>query len=278
MNIEREHFIEEKNDKRLNAIDNEFDSLESDFSLEERIELTRVLFDEVFNSPNFKNDFDEHVQKVYANKDNELKHFFLPNIPGGSGNIKTIREGYDTRSEYLKSDKRIFLKIGQGEMWIIPKNENPYFQISMSECSAIVGKNSDNFIVAHISYSAIDELQAVINFMNNMGINAENIYAIASIGESQKRNSDNEYTKRAFDLDHYIALGILAKNIHQFECDTVKNKQDDSRLISNVTHVIGCNDALFKYSFDLKRTPRANNTSQLEERIGDFKNKEVIKI
>lgn len=277
MNIESSYPKIEKNEQAPNVVDNEFDMLESGFSLKERMELTRELFDEVFNPPIYREDFYMHIRRVRENEGGKLKHFFLPDIPGGKGDIKTIREGYDQRSEYLKSTKRIFLKVGQGEMWIIPKSERPYFQVSMSECSAIVGTDDKNFVVAHISYSAINEIQAVVEFMKNMEINPENIHVIASVGEFQKRRSDDEYIKRAFDSGTYTTLGIPESNISRFEFVPGKKEQDGSWLSQNVTQVIGCNDALFKYSFDLRYTPRPGIVFPREEKSGDYKNEEIIK-
>lgn len=260
----------------LNAVDSEFETLESDFTLEERMKLTRELFEDVFNPSISRDDFYKHIERIREKEGGNLKHFFLPDIPGGKGDIKTIREGYDSRSVYLKSPERIFLKVGQGEMWIIPKKEKPYFQISMSECSAIIGTDDKNLVIAHISYSAVNEIQAVIEFMKNMKISPKNIHAIVSVGDFQKRISDNEHTRRAFDSSAYTALGIAESNISQFEFDRVENEQDGTWLSQNLTQVIGCNDVLFKYSFDLKSAPCSGTRLPQEERGGDYKDEKII--
>lgn len=278
MNIESRYLKIDKREEISNVVDSEFEALESDFSLEERMELARELFEEVFDPPISRDDFYRHIQRIRENKDGQLKHFFLPDIPGGEGDIKIIREGYNSRSEYLKSAKRIFLKVGQGEMWVIPKSEKLYFQISMSECSAIVGTDDKNFVIAHISYSAINEIQAVVEFMKKMGISPGDIHVAASVGEFQKRRSDDDYTKRAFDSSTYTALGIPEPNISQFEFEPGKTEKDGSWLSQNLTQVIGCNDALFKYSFDLKNTPRPGMVFPRAEKSGDYKDEEIIKI
>ncbi len=97
-------------------MDSEFKILESDFSLEERTELTGELFEKVFNPPISRDNLYRHIQRVHENEKDKLKHFFLPDVPGRESGIKTIRQGYDSRSEYLKSAGRVFLKVGQGEM------------------------------------------------------------------------------------------------------------------------------------------------------------------
>ena len=278
MSIESILPVIEKEGKSPNAVDSEFETLESDFLLEERMELTRELFEEVFNPPISRNNIYEHTQRVRENEGGKLKHFFLPGIPGGEGNLETIRNGYDSRSEYFKSTERIFLKVGQGEMWVIPKSENPYFQISMSECSAIIGVDDKNLVVAHISYSAINEIKAVVEFMRNAGINPENIHVVASVGEFQKIRSDKEYTKRAFDSSAYTEVGIPVYNVSQFKFSYGKVDDDGSWQSRNLTQVIGCNDAIFKYSFDLRNTPRPGAIFPREEKDGEYKDEEIIKI
>jgi hypothetical protein len=276
MSIESKYTQIEK--ETPNKVDSEFEALESEFSLEERMALTRVLFGEVFNPPISRDDLYRHIRRVREQEGGEIKHFFLPDIPGGEGDIKTIREGYDSRLEYFKSAERMFLKVGQGEMWVIPQSENPYFQISMSECSALIGTDGKNFVIAHISYSAINETQAVVEFMRNRGILPENIHIFASVGEFQKRRSDGEHTKRAFDSSAYTELGIPESNVRQFEFIPGKPEEDGSWLSKNLTEVTGCNDALFKYSFDVRNTPRPGMGFSREERIGNYKDEEIIKI
>jgi hypothetical protein len=278
MNIESKYPKIENETKASNTIDTEFKALESDFTLEERMELTREFFFEVFNPPMSREDFYQHILRIKEQGNGLIKHFFLPDIPGGKGDIKQIREGYDSRSEYLKSSDRLFVKVGQGEMWVIPKSEKPYFQITMSECSAIVGSDNQNFVIAHISYSAINEIQTAVEFMKNMGISSKNIHVVASVGEFQRKRSANDYTRRAFDSNAYIALGIPDSNISQFEFTLSNAEEDGSWVSQNLTQVIGTNDALFKYSFDLRNTPRPGIGLPREEKIGDYKDEEIIKI
>lgn len=209
MSIEPRHLTIGNENQGPNAIDAEFDALESDFPPEDRMELIRALFDEVFHPPLSRENFYRHLSRIHEQGAGQIKHFFLPDIPGGTGDIKTIREGYDTRSEYLKSSHRMFVKVGQGEMWVIPKSEKPYFQISMSECSALVGADDNQIVIAHISYSAINEIQAAVEFMNNMGIRPKNIHAFASVGEFQNRRSIDEHTKRAVDGSVYTSFSSV---------------------------------------------------------------------
>jgi hypothetical protein len=277
MNIESQYPKIERETEVQNPVDTEFEELES-FSLEDRMELTRELFGEVFNPPISADHIYENIERVRENGTGQLKHYFLPDIPGGKGDIKTIREGYDQRSEYLKSADRIFLKIGQGEIWIIPKSEKPYFQISMSECSTIIGTDNENLVIAHISYSAINEIQATVEFMKNLGINYENIQVVASIGEFQKKCSDNEYTKRAFDSSAYTDIGIPDSNISPFEFNPGKRAEDGSWLSQNLTQVIGTGEVLFQYSFDMQNTPRPGRMFPREKQSGDYKNEKIINI
>jgi len=74
-------------------------------------------------------------------------------------------------------------------------------------------------------------------------------------------------------------MGIPESNISQFEFKSTKTKGDESWLQKNLTQVVGCKDALFKYSFDLISTLLSSSTRLLqEEKIGNYKDEEIIKI
>jgi len=53
--------------------------------------------------------------------------------------------------------------------------------------------------------------------------------------------------------------------------------KDENRLSKNLTQIIGCNDALLKYSFDLRNASRPGVRFPREERSGDCKDEEIIK-
>ncbi|RMD52026.1 hypothetical protein D6827_00895 [Candidatus Parcubacteria bacterium] len=272
MNLENKK-LEIREKRPENKIDADFDALEA-LPLRERMDLTRELLAEVFNPPLERADFNDFVQYEKAGYDISIKHFFLPGIYGGEGDVQTIREGYDERANYLATDRRTFLKVGQGEMWILSREKKPYFQISMSECSAVIGVGQNDIIVAHISYSARDQLEAVIRFMREQGVDFSKIYAIASVVDYQKKQAGND-KQRVVDIASYMEFGIPKGNIYEFE---YYPDSHHGSVLRNMTQIIGCNDAIFKYSYDLRLKPGDFGVRPQEERIGGYKNEEIIEL
>ena len=267
-------FIENKEEpkERGNVIDDDFNYLEgegvTELPLEERVPFIIDTFDTVFNPPLHGFNSYKYVRYVEVESGGKIKHYFLPGIPGGGGDIATIREGYDSRAEYKKTQERMFVRVGQGEMWVIPKKENPYFLISMSECSAIIGSNNENMVIAHISYSAIDETEAVMEFMRDNSVPLENIHVVASVGEYQEKRSNEEYTKRVVNKEFYGNLGIQDSHIQTFEY-TPRDRDSGGMIQTNLTQIIGNPNELLKYSFDLEYVERPGMSAR-EERLGDY--------
>jgi len=266
MNIESGMFRNiENTEEEGTGIDAEFNELESgDYSPEERLEMTRELVDEVFEQQ-------KDVSYEKAKKGGDLRHYVLPGIHGDDHRIHdTIRESYgdyrDPRTEYLRTKDRMFLKVGQGEMWVIPKSERVYFKVSMSECSTLIGQTDENIVVAHISYSESDVTEATLEFMQNNGVDFNDIQVIASVGEYQESQSQGQFAKARADKFTYMDLGIPESNIIPFEYFF----DDDTKVSHNLTQIIGTNDAIFKYSLDVRGVR--------DEQVGEYKNEEVIEI
>lgn len=255
-----------------NQLDLEFNSLETEFSGHDRLLMTRQLMEEIFRpdvkktyrwfienekgeivpNKNYpKEKFQNSLQTKIARAGGPLKHFFLPDIPGGEGSLQNIREAYNSRTSYLKSDKHLFMKIGQGEMWTIPRQENPYLLISMSECSALIGKTADKLIIAHISFSLLNQIEKTIKFMQAQGVELANIYAIASTGAQQAQKTQQNSEKRATSTQNYLDLEIPPKNIQEFSYNLGPDDGLGRSTMENLTEIIICNDNIFKYSFDL---------------------------
>lgn len=255
-----------------NQLDLEFDSLETEFSGHDRLLMTRQLMEKIFRpdvkkiyrrfienekgeivpNKNYpKEKFQNSLQTKMARAGGPLKHFFLPDIPGGEGSLQNIREAYDNRANYLKSDQHLFMKIGQGEMWTIPRQENPYLLVSMSECSALIGKTADKLFVAHISFSLLNQIEKTIKFMQAQGVELANIYAIASTGAQQTQKTQQNSEKRATSTQNYLDLGIPPKNIQEFSYNLGPDDGLGRSTMENLTEIIICNDKIFKYSFDL---------------------------
>ena len=271
-------FIENKEEpkERGNAIDDDFNYLEgegvTELSLEERIPFIIDTFDTVFNPPlHGFNSYEEYVRYVEVESGGKIKHYLLPDIPGGEsgGDINTIREGCDWRVRYKKTQERMFVRVGQGEMWVIPKKENPYFLISMSECSAIIGFNNENMVIAHISYSAINETEAVMEFMRDNNIPLENIHVVASVGKYQEERSREEYTKRVVNKEFYTNLGIPDSHIQTFGY-IPRDRTARGMVQTNLTQIIGNPNELLKYSFDLEHVVH-HGLSGRDEKVEDYR-------
>lgn len=260
-----------------NIVDQELSALETELSFSNRMELARDLFEEVYNfkaSTRRQKELEGMSKRQEAKADGILKHYFLPGIPGGEGDDKEIREGYDRRAEYTKTDNHVFINIGQGEMWVVPKENNPYFKISMSECSTIIGENENKLAVAHISYSALNEIEAVMDFMTKNNIPPNKIFAIASVGSFQSKQSEQDFHKRATTEESYLKQGIVPANILNFEYDPGEAISEKEKISHNLAQVLVSKDGFLKWRFDLKRT--FGGYSPREEIIGDYKDQEAV--
>lgn len=261
-------------EKSENRIDSEFDDLESEFSLQERIGLTNQLVREVINPPLYAEHVENNRRNMVASPESDIDHFLLPGIPDEEGEKQEVRESYDNRAEYLKTEERLFLRVGQGEMWILPKTEEPYFQISMSECSTIVGVKDNNFIVAHISFSKEDEVDTTLDFMREKNVKPENIYVFPSVGKYQKEQSKELDENRVLDTSRYVNQGIPNNNISSFEFWRERGESKEGWIDKNMAQIIGCKDALFRYSYDLRI--KSNKYFRSEELDGEYINEEII--
>jgi hypothetical protein len=261
-----------------NIIDQELSSLETELSFSDRMELVRDLFEEVCAfkaSASREKELEGMCSTQEARAGGTLKHYFLPDIPGGDGDTKKIREGYDKYTKYIKTDNHVFINISQGTMWAILKENNPYLKISMSECSTIIGENKHELIVAHISYSALNEIEAVMDFMKKNNIPLNKIFAITSLKSSQSNKSEANLNDRATTKEPYLRHGISPDNILGFEYDPGSFISEKERVSHNLTQVLVGKEGFFKWSFDLKRT--FGTSSYQEEVIGEFRDQEVVK-
>jgi hypothetical protein len=282
-----------------NLLDSEFDTVETELEGHDRLVMTRQLMEEIFrpgakteyrsfienkqgelipNKNYQKEKFEKFLKNERARGNNQLKHFLLPEIPGGDGNLKNIREHYDERSNYLKSEKHFFIRVGQGEMWTVPCQENPYLLVSMSECSALIGKTADKIIIAHISYSMPKQISATIEFMKTQGIQTDSIYAIASIGSHQEKRAQTNREERFTASQDYLNLGILPQNIKEFSYDFGPDDGLGRSIMSNLTEIIVCNDSIFKYSFDLLNDRYAKSNYFQTFIDGSYRGEEIVKM
>lgn len=262
-----------------NNVDDEFDSLESDFNFSERMDIARDIFEELYNLDStfyMNSEFRGMIKAETANGENGVKHFLLPSFPSKE-EVNKIKESYGSRANYLTSEKRMFLKLGQGEMWSIPKNENPYVKVSMSECSLLVAEDDENLHIAHISFSETHQIEATLEFLESRGIDREDILAIASTGDIQVKNNEKGYESRAVNKDDYLRLGLLPENIMQFEYSLGEQIDKDTRIVKNITQALITREGIMKWSQDIKKTSIAGSIFPREERFGDYKDQEIRK-
>lgn len=264
----------------INIVDQELNNLELNLPFSDRMDLARDLFDSLYDYNSklrHQAEKKEMLEHLEATGEDNLKHYFLPDIPGGQGDTKKIREGYDRRATYSKTAQHIFVTVGQGEMWTISKDQNPYLKISMSECSSLIGEAEDKIVVAHISYSAFNQIEAVIDFMTKNGIKKENIFVVASQGAFQSERSKEDYNKRALTNKDYVERGVPLNHIQTFEYEPGDFISDNEKISRNLTQVLVSKEGYLKWSFDLKRVFKAGSFGAKEERIGDYKNEELVR-
>jgi hypothetical protein len=283
----------------INPLDAEFDTVETELDGHDQLVMTRQLMEEIFrpgakteyrqfieneqgelipNKNYQKEKFERFLKNERARGNNQLKHFLLPEIPGGTGDLKTIREHYDERSNYLKSERHLFARVGQGEIWIVPCQENPYLLVSMSECSALIGKTDEKIIIAHISYSMPKQISATIEFMKTQGIQTDSIYAIASTGQHQTKRAQTNLEERFTSSKDYLDLGLLPQNIKEFSYDFGPDDRLGRSTMRNLTELIVCNDGIFKYSFDLLNDRYAQGAYFQTFIDGSYRDEEIVKM
>ena len=253
----------------LNRIDRELGSIEAEFDAPDRPYLMREVFADVVDR--IDSSLHEDARIVQANG-TRFKHYFLPGIPGDVGELSGIREGYDSRTEVYTSDSASFIRVGQGEMWVLPKKEQTISRVSLSECSCVVGVSQSDLYVAHISYSEMHEFEAVLAFMREQGVMPEHVYAVASVGELQEQKTQ-ELGQHRVRREEYEERGVPASHIHEFQYTRHTADSDGTTLARNATHVLISKDFIFPYSFDLK-LHYERRTGLREEQVSDYRDSE----
>jgi hypothetical protein len=251
-----------------NELDIDIDTAESEMSLAQALDFIRDIVQEL---PDMVSD--RLVVTKLADGQNGLRHYFLPDMPGGNGDIRQIREGYDGRASYGVTGEHAFIKVGQGEMWLVPKALKPYLTVSMSECSTLIGQNDDLLVVAHISYSMLCEIESTVEYMRTIGIPAQKILAVASVGPYQAAQSKKDFYKRACSTADYLKCGIMPGNTYTFEYRP-ESTPSAGRIDRNITQVLVGGHGLLKWSADFRYESAGWHSA--ETRLGDLNDQEVI--
>lgn len=268
----------------INKIDQDFEAFEKDLDYEvtDLADLTRLMLLEIFEDiPGLKSQIclSDNLSYKTESGEGEIKHYYLPHIPGGeNGNFHKIREGYDSRTELRNTPQRSFIRVGQGEMWQVPRNQNIHLKTSMSECSTIVSYNNNEICVAHVSYSELDSIEQIKIFLQENNFLPDQTYIIASVGEYQERNNKISYYKRATKVKDYTDQGFLPKNINTFEYSFSKDNETDTNLQKGLTQVIINDKFIHSYSFDCISKFHAHGNGRHVYEPGKFQNEKTIKL
>lgn len=140
--------------------------------------------------------------------------YLLPDIPGGEGDIDTIRNVPINRDILFATDSRVFALVPQGQMIRVDSGEHSaYMAMTLSTCSAIVGYTEHGgTIAAHISVSLKDEVAAVMQYFEEQGVTPANTYVVLSDTPDFKGWN----APRVQDPGYFTARGIDPAHIAQF--------------------------------------------------------------
>jgi len=240
-------------------------------------------------------DLAKNTKPVYPDGKSQ-KVFVLPGMRHGDGDPETVREYYSKKFDgaYQKTEKRSFITVGQGKMWMMPLSENPMMRTSMSTCSTVIGKSETHLFVAHISLSELPQVEGVVDFFKKNGVAIESAVVVASVGEGQEQRQELSHPRLATNIDAYTELGFNEENIRTFDYGTTDKPDDLSRfhfdkededeeknniagIENNITQVMVDQTGVYKYSFDnCKVKNRAVGHGVTFSRRSDYKNEEVI--
>jgi hypothetical protein len=240
----------------------------------ERAQMSRLLYQEIFERGT------KRVEKKFIKpaQGSDLRHFYLPGNYGagfdGNSDPGVIREGYDSRHEICALEGRNFITADQGGLWIVLRSSKPYFNVSMSECSCIVGVSEENLIVSYIGFSEMKELRATLGVLADAGVASENMYVIASVGSHQKEAGSRFLAPpRAVSFEDYENLGFREENIATFN---YRPGDDEGRtyVLKSICKVIVNDGFIFKYTGDYRQHAAFERCTL----IGDYTSEQVFDI
>ncbi len=263
---------------KSSKVDGEFDFAENENICDsERLALLRDLSDEVYDPSSLIRLREKEIEEINLGWLDGVSAYLLPDIPGkDGGDLETIREiqTKDGPQYVMKTAERLFVKVNQGHMWKVPIEENPYFRVGLSTCSVLVGKSNNTIIVAHVSYSDKEETEQAIDFMEENGVDKDNIFVVASVSDAEEKSGDlgRPWLKKKESYENY---GIKPEQIltfeHHFESDEKNGGKD-----SNLTEVLITPSLLMKWSYDARIS--MVNGFMKNVRISDFRDEESLKM
>ncbi len=277
---QNQHRPESKEAVAPSEVDREFDELERMEDLEQRAALSHILFEEL-SSGKYRTDRKLTDELVNGNG---IRCLRLPNPQAyGSSSVITdvSRDAYAPRFWYLNSPGgRNFVGYGsaiQGYLWHFSGEESPYIQFSMSECSALYGKNDRNeLLAAHVGFSSASETQAAYEYMRQNGVLPERMQAVVSLPKPDTVEwFANNQRDRLNSVEDYASLGIPATQIHPFYYQFDSHQQQKIGTHRGIVQTIAHPDFIYRYAFDHFYDPeqrRARQSDYRDQEVIDFRN------
>jgi hypothetical protein len=153
------------------------------------------------------------------------RHFLLPDISGDPG-YGSIRENYPDESlrsaiwssnRHWQDGKWMFFPVEQETMWAIRGSTQAIIWAGLSVCSCLCARSESEIFVAHIGFSYVKSIDAVLGFFEQQGIRRSAVMAVASTGALQLEAMRLEGVPRYYSPEQYYDCGILPKNLMHFE-------------------------------------------------------------
>lgn len=115
----------------------------------------------------------------------EPAEYLLPEIPAflwdDTRPFDSVREFPEMHDEYFQTDEHMLMEIPQCYMVRIPKNRSPFLYMTLSECTAIVGRTSTDIYAAHVGYGMTNQVEGVIDHLVASGVKHEDIQVVANL-------------------------------------------------------------------------------------------------
>lgn len=258
-----------------NSIDADFDALEREFVPEEYLIYLREAFSDMLNREtafSCSPEYECSLTRLYADgRQHGLRHYYLPGIPFESTDLQTIREGYGKNADYMRTEKRCFIRVRQGEMWMVDKTRQPHFSVAISECSVLVADCVDTLVVAHISFSDKLATDAVVERVLRSGAALEHVYVVASVGEDQAARNREHYMQRYAYVDEYMGLGIPERNIMPFVYEGA-TMRDGRQVLEGLARVTVGSQGILTSDFDVELQLDPWSRTWNERMTGSYRN------
>jgi hypothetical protein len=188
---------------------NEKDILEAHehFSPADRYELLRdaIHQDELRDVPDFKIGTGPYAEQV--------RLLQLPTLQGEPIQPWEAFGGY-----YNGVGEIAIVKVRQGALLDTDSNEvEPYGYLSMSECSALIGRSDDRLLIAHIGFSEAMQVDSALAYFAQAGVEVSDIQAVISTNQPEK------YTERLRSVTDYTDRGLSEERCHPFAFERDEN-------------------------------------------------------